>query len=319
LIMGRPAKYREPVERAVLDLLAGGVAMKQRVLFAEVRERTKASVGKKASDGTIRKWGRKLCVLDKRGGPGDASAAWWWSLAPEIAGTDPNIAGIEPKIMQTRGVDASAPKMTVTQGQAHDQPGTRSLNAQHRVRGHAPEIAGTGGPSLLDGHHKRSEAKHANDRANERQVTIKAFGRYLANRGRELHTLNLTVPTGYPSIGAAVGLGSWVARLGGGFWLVPQAAEGTDHEHNHGMFEGVPPGLIHEAWVRLTGGAASRDLQRTEPIYDVSGWLDYCRRAPGFALDRVIALGSLYGPWTWALGRAEHMPPDPHDLPGLSG
>jgi hypothetical protein len=311
--MGRPSKHRGAVERAALDLLVGGVAMEQRALFSEIRRRTGAS------DGTIRKWARPLCRPEKRGRPGDADAAWWWSYTPEIAGTEPNIAGIEPKIMRTRSVDSSAPKMTATRGEAHGQPGTRSLHAQHRVRGHASEIAGTGTPSLLVGHHERSESEHPSDRADERQVAIKAFGYYLATRGWELHTLNLSVATGYPSVGAAVGLASWAAAQGGGIWLVPQAADDTDHEHHHGLIVRVPPALAIDRWVRFAGGTATLDQQRTKPVYALPGWLDYCRRAPGFALARVITSGGFCRAWDWALGQADHMPADPYDFTGAPG
>lgn len=314
--MGRPAKHREPVERAAHDLLAGGRAMQQRELFAEIRRLARAPDGTHPSDGTIRKWLQPLCNKPaKRGRPGDAGAAWWWSLASEITGTDPNIAAIEPKITRTGdGIDTSAPKMTATRGRAHDQPGTRSLHAQHRVRGHAPEIAGTGGP-LLDAD-QRSGAEHQHDRADERTVAIRAFGECLANWGWALSAITITAKNGHMQRGAVVGLAAWVAARGGGLWFVPHKRD-TAEEHHHGVLAHERGGPVIDAWTGMLGGAATLDGQRVEPVHDLPGWLGYCRREPGFDLAHVIVSGWLRDPWTWALGRAGHMPPEPRGLASL--
>lgn len=79
-----------------------------------------------------------------------------------------------------------------------------------------------------------------------------------------------------------------------------------DNKHHHGVLVGLEPRTVLNAWCLFAGGAAALGSQHSEPVYDLGGWLGYCRREPGFGLPRE--------PWTWALGRAHHALPRPGTL-----
>ncbi|MCX4244273.1 hypothetical protein [Paraliomyxa miuraensis] len=118
-----------------------------------------------------------------------------------------------------------------------------------------------------------------------------------------MDTLNLTTIVGSSNPDLVPRVAEAVERWSGGLWLVPHTASDTEHEHYHGLVVGVDPRAVIERWVELAAGTAKFDAQKTSPVYELLGWLGYCRRQPGFNLQSVVASGGLHGPWSWALGQ----------------
>lgn len=137
--------------------------------------------------------------------------------------------------------------------------------------------------------------------------------------GLALAAITLTSTTGYGNAGAMAGLSAWVTEQRGGIWLAPHRGTRPDDEHHHGLLAQTDPGATIDAWVAYEGGAAALTSQHSEPVYDLSGWLAYRRREPGFDPSQVIAAGCLREPWIWALGRARYTLPLPGSLATLPG
>lgn len=267
-------------------------------LLVEVQRQTGAS------EATIRRWGRPLCDVVKRGQPGDPGACWLWSLKPKIP-------AIGPKITNTAGTATSSPKMLRTRGPSGSTLEMPPTAAQSTVREASPEIIETNTLSLLDeaersesnAHQRRLRSRRRT--TSERQAVIDAFGEGLPRE--RLDTITLTTPRGHPAATSVRALAEAVAWYRGGLWLTPHAAGEDEHEHHHGLLVGLDSQRLILAWVRLTGGAC--DQQCTADAYDPPGWLNYCRRMPGFDPSCVIATGRLLAPWTWALGRVGYALP----------
>lgn len=281
--MGRRARLRGPVERAIVELLADG-PMRAVDLLNAVERRTGASTG------TIRKWGRPLCDVEKRGQPGYPDAGWWWCLTSKGAGKN-------SKITATARRAPTTPKGAGIGGHPDDAPKAGSALVHEAVRARLPKTVEKDPPSLL-----------VDQSRSQRQAVINTFATIL---GRwRLDAVTLTTVTGYPSASDARAWAEAVAQLGGGCWLAPHVVEST--EHRHGMIVGVDPATALSAWPRLAGSSAALDRQDTRPVDDLHGWLNYCRGKPGFDPRAVIATGRLRDPWIWALGRVGYKLPEPH-------
>lgn len=140
---------------------------------------------------------------------------------------------------------------------------------------------------------------------------IEAFGACLVGWGWPLLAVTLTTAPDGRRGDMARRLAQRVDAWGGGLWLVPHAATGSEHQHHHGLTVGVEPRALTGAWVNFARGAAALEWQDVRAVYDLPGWLDYCRRMPGFDPMRVIVSGPLRDPWIWALGQAGYTLPTP--------
>lgn len=285
--MGRPTTQREPVRRAIFDVLASGPVLARDAL-AEVVRRTGAARQ------TIERHGRELYDVESPREPGERVPTRWWRLRPEVM-------GIDPEILTTAPDDPSAPKVMTTGPRARKSTKTQRNGKRNTTGGRPSKRTGTYALSLLDGDQRRAS----------RETAVRAFAQCLERWAFPLNTINLTTTNGSSSNADDIhDVAERVATWGGGIWLVPHTAVPTDHEHYHGLIVNVEPSAVIDAWSRATG-AASRDGQYSEPIYELKGWLDYCRRQPGFDLLRVVASGPLQTAWAGALTEAGQPIPKP--------
>lgn len=281
--MGRPITQRQPVRRAILEVLVSGPVLARDAL-AEVMRRTGAARQ------TIDRHGRELYAIESRRTPGERTPTRWWSLWPEVMTTDPEILITAPE-------DPTKPEVMTTAKRTRGSSRTGRGSTRKGVHGRASKGAEEGSPSLLDGDQRHEEPK-------QRAVVLNAFGESLVVSGRPLSAVTGTTTTDSSGAHIAPRLADRVSTWGGGIWLVPQAGDATTHEHYHGVLMGVSPKDVIQAWLELANGTAAHEGQWAKDVDGVSGWLNYCRREPGFDLGRVVVSGLLRAPWAWALGHA---------------